>query len=101
MGDGNGGLFRQNDDAYTYPDAEDVGYMSLTSDVEGAIALLEEAGYKFEGGVLSAETPLSFEYLVTPARSTRAWPSSSRKTSPSSASRWTSAPWSGTCSPAR
>ena len=66
MGDGNGGLFRQNDDAYTYPDAEDVGYMSLTSDVEGAIALLEEAGYTFEGGVLSAETPLSFEYLVNP-----------------------------------
>ena len=66
MSDGNGGLFRQNDDAYTYPDAEDTGYMSLTSDVEGAIALLEEAGYKFEGGVLSAETPLSFEYLVNP-----------------------------------
>lgn len=66
MADGNGGTFRQNDDAYTYPDAEDVGYMSLTSDVEGAIALLEEAGYKFEGGVLSAETPLSFEYLVNP-----------------------------------
>ena len=66
MSDGNGGTFRQNDDAYTYPDAEDVGYMSLTSDVEGAIALLEEAGYTFEGGVLSAETPLSFEYLVNP-----------------------------------
>ena len=66
MADGNGGTFRQNDDAYTYPDAEDVGYMSLTSDVEGAIALLEEAGYTFEGGVLSAETPLSFEYLVNP-----------------------------------
>ena len=66
MADGNGGIFRQNDDAYTYPDAEDVGYMSLTSDVEGAIALLEEAGYTFESGVLSAETPLSFEYLVNP-----------------------------------
>ena len=66
MADGNGGIFPPNDDAYTYPDAEDVGYMSLTSDVEGAIALLEEAGYKFEGGVLSAETPLSFEYLVNP-----------------------------------
>ena len=66
MADGNGGIFRQNDDAYTYPDAEDVGYMSLTSDVEGAIALLEEAGYKFENGMLSAETPLSFEYLVNP-----------------------------------
>ena len=66
MADGNGGIFRQNDDAYTYPDTEDVGYMSLTSDVEGAIALLEEAGYTFEGGVLSAETPLSFEYLVNP-----------------------------------
>ena len=40
--------------------------MSLTSDVEGAIALLEEAGYKFENGMLSAETPLTFEYLVNP-----------------------------------
>ena len=66
MADGNGGTFRENDDAYTYPDAGDVGYMSLTSDVEGAIALLEEAGYKFENGMLSAETPLSFEYLVNP-----------------------------------
>lgn len=66
MADGNGGTFRENDDAYTYPNAEDVGYMSLTSDVEGAIALLEEAGYKFENGMLSAETPLSFEYLVNP-----------------------------------
>lgn len=66
MADGNGGTFRENDDAYTYPDAGDVGYMSLTSDVEGAIALLEEAGYKFENGMLSAETPLTFEYLVNP-----------------------------------
>ena len=70
MGDGNGGLFRQNDDAYTYPDAEDVGYMSLTSDVEGSIALLEEAGYKFEGGVLSPRRrPCRLSTWSTPARS--------------------------------
>ena len=67
MSDGNGGAFRQNDDAYTYPNAGDVGYMSLTADVEGAVALLEEAGFQFdENGMLSAQTPISFEYLVNP-----------------------------------
>lgn len=66
MSDGNGGIFRQNDEAYTYPNAEEMGYLSLTADVEGAIALLEDAGYKFEGGMLSAETPITFEFLVNP-----------------------------------
>ena len=67
MSDGNGGAFRQNDDAYTYLNAGDVGYMSLTADVEGAVALLEEAGFQFdENGMLSAQTPISFEYLVNP-----------------------------------
>ena len=66
MSDGNGGIFRQNDEAYTYPNAEEMGYLSLTADVEGAIALLEEAGYQFEGGMLSAQTPISFEFLVNP-----------------------------------
>ena len=34
-------------------------------DVEGAIALLESAGYAFdESGMLSAETPIAFEYLT-------------------------------------
>ena len=67
MSDGNGGLFRQNDDAYTYPDAEDTGYMSLTSDVEGAHRPARRSGAtSSRAACSSAETPLSFEYLVNP-----------------------------------
>ena len=63
--DGHGGEFRQNDGDYTYPDAEAVGYYGPEVDVEGAIALLESAGYAFdENGMLSPETPISFEYLT-------------------------------------
>ena len=63
--DGHGGQFRQNDADYTYPDAEAVGYYGADVDVEGAIALLESAGYVFdESGMLSAETPIAFEYLT-------------------------------------
>lgn len=63
--DGHGGQFRQNDADYTYPDAEATGYYGADVDVEGAIALLESAGYAFdESGMLSAETPISFEYLT-------------------------------------
>ncbi len=44
MSDGNGGEFRANDDAYTYPDEENVGYFNPT-DMEGntekAIELLK------------------------------------------------------------
>ena len=65
MADGNGGVFKANDDAYTYPDAENVGYYDYEVDVEGAIELLKEAGYEFDGnGMLSANTPISFEYLT-------------------------------------
>ena len=63
--DGHGGQFRQNDADYTYPDAEATGYYGADVDVEGAIALLESAGYAFdESGMLSAETPIAFEYLT-------------------------------------
>ena len=65
MADGNGGVFKANDDAYTYPDAENVGYYDYEVDVEGAIELLKEAGYEFDdNGMLSANTPISFEYLT-------------------------------------
>jgi peptide/nickel transport system substrate-binding protein/oligopeptide transport system substrate-binding protein len=64
MADGQGGVFKENDDAYTYPDAENVGYYGYDVDVEGAIELLKEAGFEFDGEMLSANTPISFEYLT-------------------------------------
>ena len=65
MADGNGGVFKANDDAYTYPDAENVGYYAYAVDVEGAIELLKQAGFEFDdNGMLSASTPISFEYLT-------------------------------------
>ena len=70
MSDSNGAEFRQNTDSYTYPDEEAVGYFDPTEEayeenLAKAIELLESAGYVFdESGMLSAETPLSFTYLV-------------------------------------
>ncbi len=70
MLDGNGGEFRANDDAYTYPDEEAVGYYDASYDayednLAEAIALLEEAGYVFdEDGMLSDETPISITYIT-------------------------------------
>lgn len=66
MLDGNGGEFRKNDDGYTYPDEENVGYYDPKEvNVDKAIELLESAGYKFdESGMLSSETPISMTYLV-------------------------------------
>ena len=64
MMDGNGGVFKENDDAYTYPDAETVGYYNFEVDVEGAIELLKEAGFEFDGEMLSANTPIAIEYLT-------------------------------------
>lgn len=65
MLDGNGGVFKTNDDAYTYPDAEAEGYYSTEVDVEGAIELLKSAGYEFDAdGMLSASTPISFEFIT-------------------------------------
>lgn len=68
MADGNGGEFRVNDDAYTYPNEDAVGYYdpsydALDANVEEAIALLEEIGYVFEDGMLSDETPISITYI--------------------------------------
>ena len=70
MSDSNGAEFRQNTDAYTYPDEASVGYYdpseeALDANKEKAIELLESVGYVFdENGMLSEETPLSFTYLV-------------------------------------
>ena len=73
MSDGNGGEFRANDDAYTYPVEDKVGYFDPSAEayeanLEEARKLLEGAGYKFdENGMLSAETPISMTYLTNDA----------------------------------
>ena len=68
MADGNGGIFKENDDAYTYPNEATAGYYdpeALDENVEEAIELLKFAGYEFtDDGVLSDSTPISFEYLT-------------------------------------
>ncbi len=65
MSDSNGGEFRTNDDAYTYPVEDETGYYSLAVDVEGAVEMLKEAGYEFdENNMLSAETPININYLT-------------------------------------
>lgn len=70
MADGNGGEFRANDDAYTYPDADAVGYYDASYDayednVAQAIELLKEAGFEFtEDGMLSDATPLNLTYIT-------------------------------------
>ena len=62
MADGNGGIFKDAS-GWDYP--VDDGYYDLDVDVDGAIELLEFAGFKFDdNGMLSAETPISFEYLT-------------------------------------
>ena len=62
MADGNGGLFKDKDtkgyyDAYAINDDHD-------GTVAKAIELLEAAGFKFVDGKLSADTPISIEYLT-------------------------------------
>ena len=65
ISDGHGGLFKENDADYTYPDEESRGYFGTEVDVEGAIALLKEAGFEFdENNMLSAETPIHINYLT-------------------------------------
>lgn len=67
MYDGHGGIFKTNDADYTYPDKETVGYFDPSysnKNVTEAISLLESAGFVFENGMLSASTPLKFEYLT-------------------------------------
>ena len=63
MADGHGGVFKADDDAYTYP--VDGGYYSPEVDVEGAVELLKSAGFEFDANnMLSASTPITFEYLT-------------------------------------
>jgi len=63
MLDGHDGVFKTNDADYTYPTGD--GYFDGSVDVAKAIELLESAGFVFdENGMLSADTPLSFEYLT-------------------------------------
>lgn len=65
MLDGNGGIFKTNDDAYTFPVADAVGYYNTEVDVDTAIELLKSAGYEFDAnGMLSAATPITLEYLT-------------------------------------
>ena len=67
MADGNGGIFRCNTNSYTYPIADEEGYYYgelQDNAVDEAIALLESAGYIFEDGMLSDETPINLTYLT-------------------------------------
>ena len=68
MMDGHGGEFKTNDADYTYPDEAAAGYFDpeySDAAVDEAIALLEEAGYKFTAdGMLDASTPIKFEYVT-------------------------------------
>ncbi len=68
MADGNGGEFRQNDDAYTYPVEEETGYYTVAytdEKVEEARELLKTCGYEFDdAGMLSADTPIDIVYLT-------------------------------------
>ena len=66
MLDGNGGVFRANDDAYTFPMGE--GYLPEDSGmdyIDQAVEELKSIGFKFDdNNMLSAETPIAFEYLT-------------------------------------
>ena len=72
MADGQGGVFKVNDDAYTYPVTavaangdELAGYYDFAVDEEGARELLKKAGFEFgDNGMLSDTTPISVEYLT-------------------------------------
>ena len=65
MSDGNGGEFRTNDDAYTYPDKDAVGYYPIGVNIEKALELLKEAGYKFDdNNMLDASNPIHLNYLI-------------------------------------
>lgn len=68
MADGQGGEFRQNDDAYTYPVEDAKGYYTVEytdEKVEEARELLKSCGYEFtDDGMLSDATPISMTYLT-------------------------------------
>ena len=63
MLNGNGGIFKDAS-GWNYPNGED-GYYAEEPDVDRAIELLKSAGFEFGAdGMLSAATPISFEYLT-------------------------------------
>lgn len=69
MADGQGGIFKANDEFYTYADEESAGYFPVAYDPEASVAkaieLLKSAGFEFDdNNQLSANTPISFEYLT-------------------------------------
>ena len=65
MSDSHGGKFKENDDAYTYPDQASRGYYSVDVDTEKAIELLKEAGFEFDdNNMLSSKTPIHINYLT-------------------------------------
>ncbi|MCR5671026.1 MAG: peptide ABC transporter substrate-binding protein [Butyrivibrio sp.] len=73
MQDGNGGVYKTNDDQYTYPNSSATGYYpeeKSDATLQEARALFEEAGFTFgSDGKLSAETPLAFEFLTNDSQS--------------------------------
>lgn len=65
---GNGGMFRANDAAYTFPCADALGYFDPAADNTAEIEeLLTAAGFVVADGMLDASTPLSFEYITNNA----------------------------------
>ncbi len=62
MMDGQGGVFKQNDDDYKYPEVEDVGYYPIEPSVEAAAALLKEAGLEV-GDDNKLKSPISLTYI--------------------------------------
>ena len=68
MADGHGGVFKENDGAYTYPNADTEGYYdpyALDENLEEAIELFKSAGFEFtDDNMLSDATPITFEYLT-------------------------------------
>ncbi|MCF0229559.1 MAG: peptide ABC transporter substrate-binding protein [Parasporobacterium sp.] len=62
MADGNGGVFKTDIETGYYDP------YAINNDYEGTVAkaieLLESAGYVFNDGMLSAETPINIEYLT-------------------------------------
>lgn len=66
IADGNGGLFKTNTADYTYP--VETGYYDIAvteEKIEEARELLRTAGFEFgDDGLLSADTPISFEYIT-------------------------------------
>jgi len=72
MNNGYSDMFKLNDISYIYPVKDDIGYFSLgataaayAANVQAGIALLKTAGFEFDvNGILSVNTPLSFDYLI-------------------------------------